>query len=636
MLVRVSYTKVEGLFVFDESVARIQKDMQPEDWAEFMVVWRKNRLELYEEYSTPGKEWLVGHKDLSFVVPLHHSNTHLSLYSATDMSFAITCTPRPVRMLTRRRAIFASRKTGTNVFVFKSKSRSRAVDWIWKLWRELGGEIPDFIDIRAPTLGTRIRMDIPDIDDPDARPSIDDIIDLCRSSFRALPEWQFLIDDAVKRGQRLALCWRTDTKLDWVWLPTDVEDQERPWAVWYGVALRQAAASNSLEIRLAQHFPTKLVLRDGKVLMEPPAIEGYLHYVRPNGNRARTYLASHDGNIFSLPFARANPPPPPAPPIIVDGGPRCAVSPASEVRRGAEQMLAAEGFLDVRSIVHVRRAETPQVAQVRMKRSFELCLRSGQVMRFEANSRADTLEWIARLNALVAYWTQRHRIDARNEMDLVQATGGRPRFVLPRDRRHNVPEVTPDPDDASPYLGVFWHWCVLEGCRAIIKAGRLFMKHGLKGQYEYSNVVLVSGHLIQFHIAPRNSEHHPRGDTINLLDAYVCSGLFAMQALPRREFLVPLAPKRYQDGLEADDAEEDVTFMLWYHRYPSNGGDREGLAPTSTAPKLNAKRSILVLKARSKLERDAWCWALNCELERIVRSNQLREKRVREIGGLIS
>lgn len=37
---------------------------------------------------------------------------------------------------------------------------------------------------------------------------------------------------------------------------------------------------------------------------------------------------------------------------------------------------------------------------------------------------------------------------------------------------------------------------------------------------------------------------------------------------------------------------------------------------------LKAKRRVLVLKARSKLERDGWCWALNTEIERLSRSTR--------------
>ncbi len=36
-------------------------------------------------------------------------------------------------------------------------------------------------------------------------------------------------------------------------------------------------------------------------------------------------------------------------------------------------------------------------------------------------------------------------------------------------------------------------------------------------------------------------------------------------------------------------------------------------------PSLNGQQKMLVLRARSKLERDEWCWALNVEMERLVR-----------------
>lgn len=54
-----------------------------------------------------------------------------------------------------------------------------------------------------------------------------------------------------------------------------------------------------------------------------------------------------------------------------------------------------------------------------------------------------------------------------------------------------------------------------------------------------------------------------------------------------------------------------------------------------SVPLLNAKHKILVFKARSRLERDAWCWALNCELERIARAHADSEKVIREAGGLV-
>jgi len=51
MLVRVSYTESESLpRHFDEVQNRMTANLKYEDWAEFLVVWRGKRLELYEDY----------------------------------------------------------------------------------------------------------------------------------------------------------------------------------------------------------------------------------------------------------------------------------------------------------------------------------------------------------------------------------------------------------------------------------------------------------------------------------------------------------------------------------------------------------------------------------------------------------
>ncbi len=82
---------------------------------------------------TPGKEWFTGTKRLSFLVPLAAS-TRLSLYSFVDLTFCLTCPPAPLKTDGKRRRHFFGSARGTNIFVFKLKSRSRAVDWLWHLW----------------------------------------------------------------------------------------------------------------------------------------------------------------------------------------------------------------------------------------------------------------------------------------------------------------------------------------------------------------------------------------------------------------------------------------------------------------------------------------------------------------------
>lgn len=158
----------------------------------------------------------------------------------------------------------------------------------------------------------------------------------------------------------------------------------------------------------------------------------------------------------------------------------------------------------------------------------------------------------------------------------------------------------------------------------------------------------MSGHLVQFRIKPSISLYYQKRKTINLIDAYVCSGFFAAQALPPGQFKpdMPTTARRYADGLETDDPEEDTLFMLWYHPHPIGFGDENGSGPAAqigkgsarrgaTIPPLSAKRKVALFRTRSKLERDAWCWALNTEIEKIAHSNPQREILMREAGDVI-
>ena len=50
MLVRVSYTKSEDIKHFDDAINRTTRNLRYEDWGEFLVAWRKDRIEVYEDH----------------------------------------------------------------------------------------------------------------------------------------------------------------------------------------------------------------------------------------------------------------------------------------------------------------------------------------------------------------------------------------------------------------------------------------------------------------------------------------------------------------------------------------------------------------------------------------------------------
>lgn len=50
MLIRVSYTEDTVPMTFDESRNRTTRHLENEGWVEYIVAWRKDRLELYTDH----------------------------------------------------------------------------------------------------------------------------------------------------------------------------------------------------------------------------------------------------------------------------------------------------------------------------------------------------------------------------------------------------------------------------------------------------------------------------------------------------------------------------------------------------------------------------------------------------------
>ena len=97
------------------------------------------------------------------------------------------------------------------------------------------------------------------------------------------------------------------------------------------------------------------------------------------------------------------------------------------------------------------------------------------------------LEWVERLRDLVVYWKHRHRVDAREEMDLALVGSNRPRLT-PHLFAHGgdcgvLMEIPADMGRSSPALGSLYNWCILDGCKAVYKSGKLFTRDGLHGGY---------------------------------------------------------------------------------------------------------------------------------------------------------
>ena len=172
---------------------------------------------------------------------------------------------------------------------------------------------------------------------------------------------------------------------------------------------------------------SQLHMKGDQQLSEPPSVEGYVSRVKPgSGTREEVYLTVHNGLLFTLAPAGAHAPNPPGAISVPQDSDRDArVLRQEEIRRGAAQVLAARGVMDLRAVIAVRRAFRPvlhpneqehasiqpdieghleeevvreesdtrdvggdagltgDVATMRMRRCFELVMKSGNVVRFE-------------------------------------------------------------------------------------------------------------------------------------------------------------------------------------------------------------------------------------------------------------
>lgn len=110
--------------------------------------------------------------------------------------------------------------------------------------RELGGELPPYIEVRCPVMESRVKIDIPASVSLETEEGLsmftrENIIGLVRNALKNFKDWEFIIEREVEKGKHIELAWRMDTKLDWVWLDDDVDGNRREIAVLCGLPLKQ-------------------------------------------------------------------------------------------------------------------------------------------------------------------------------------------------------------------------------------------------------------------------------------------------------------------------------------------------------------------------------------------------------------
>ncbi|CED84565.1 Pleckstrin homology domain [Phaffia rhodozyma] len=724
MLVKVQWSRLSSLpSGYDAYTQRQEPANRSEPWEEMMVVMRRGRIEIWQNWTFPFQEKFVGKKKLAYVIWLH-KETSLSLYSQTDYTFCLTTPPcKPDSRGARFRARMPIRSgPGTSIFIFRPKSHSRSVDWMWETYCQLNvlNFPPPYLDIHVPKVNrARIRIKIPQIGEDPGVDSMEDVlrhvtrrklIRICAKVMMDVPAWKELLttsgilnsdgDELEGVEDRLALAWRRESRLDWVWADTDVTGNKRDWNVLAGAGplyqcrVQGRRVFSKLELRTIRHQVPFVRTKNQVHLTEPTSIEGFVYRIKSKTQvRTQTYFVSHANHLFVCSPSKAHPPRRPT----ADDAPSFETRDDflfHEHKRAIQQILGSNGFIDLRDIKEVRRYRSTgdvkkkgnpksreangftgsgsthstsgdeggwesmsedeedeggdgvfkgtglhEQKKLRETRMFEVEFKSGEKVLFEAHSRLIAREWVDRLNALSIYWVRKLEEQAEREMECARIKHIAVSDIL-SGRTDEMDREIEDPEDPPEHMDTIWNWCIINGCLPIVKSGRLFIKRGSR-QYRNTHILLCYGHLVQFSFR-LGTAFHVRTRRISLIDAYVYTGLLAQNETPRssNEEAWSGELRRYADGLQTADGSDDTCLVIWYRphvvtssaqKYSRRAEDDASFQPPPLGKNGHKK---IVLRARSKLERDSWAFALNYEMERLVRKRLVREDRIRNAGNV--
>ena len=108
----------------------------------------------------------------------------------------------------------------------------------------LVGKLPNYVEIRCPSLDARIKIDVSGnggIDITRAYAIFDraKLLNLCENWLRNTQDYHEVVERELSKGARLEFAWCVGTYLDWVWQLEDVQEKPRQWALLYGLAMKQ-------------------------------------------------------------------------------------------------------------------------------------------------------------------------------------------------------------------------------------------------------------------------------------------------------------------------------------------------------------------------------------------------------------
>ncbi|KAF2752869.1 meiotically up-regulated gene 56 protein [Pseudovirgaria hyperparasitica] len=280
------------------------------------------------------------------------------------------------------------------------------------------------------------------------------------------------------------------------------------------------------------------------------------------------------------------------------------------------------------------------------KRTFELVMSNGLVVRLQAYDEETKREWIIRLRDLVYYWKKRMAADI---------------LLLKNVRQQNLEDLKID-EEAEAFVGQFarkwevthsyaspelYNLCGISRCRTIHLSGMLYRKPRRHATFSRCSVLLVSGRLLVFQDTLRERSgrviphiHQERITSLDLKDCYLYSGLLTESDLLYQNRTFDSSkpghhalPRIYlEDGWTSTDEDVMTCFVIWHGKrkawFRSEDHDEETGEGKRSKLKLVSRLGVtgrsLVFRARSRAERDHWVLGIQNEIERLREQEDFR------------
>ncbi|CEP16159.1 hypothetical protein [Parasitella parasitica] len=456
---------------------------------------------------------------------------------------------------------------------FKARSFLKCQEWYMQLYNMLPNEnkrpIPQWCSVYIPTLDLSVNLPLTkknsNVTMEDVKEAVITVLENEGDLVQRLVQ-----TDQINRNvsvDDLGLCWTTKDRAEWIyWTHASSDSQNR---IDYAICPQNIEQTHRLELRLIEHTPYDIILRENMTLKEPPPVEGFLMRASDFTGKGAfnkmkmNYFASFDQYLFYIPASKV------ASPnmacfIDEDLLPKniraqpyvSAVSPytptctpdveVGEVARRMRLMTESKGFIDLTEVSYVRRTfsdDLPDldesgisgqlsltkrssrspilpkhdkpvrkqsffvpIRQNHRKPCLEIIMENGLQARFEVYSSETCDLWVNYLAQIIVYWK------ARKEAE--KDAHSHDSFVLnPAIQSENALIKTgANTEDGCTHRKErladtrIWSYCLYEQCRDVVKSGVLYYKPHKRGTYSQKIFILTAnGWILFFDVYNRES-----------------------------------------------------------------------------------------------------------------------------------